>query len=348
MSCATIVLLSILAVGWSRLVNITIDDSFGDAWTSHYVSYNDVPPFNNRSEIQWTESIKNLSFPYLPRLPALDWGQLQNGTVHFTTTLAEKLDSGAWLSFDFEGSAIYVFFVLNSAAPTNVTWLLDDGVHNIFYHRPETESLSLGQYTYRALVFWRENLVHKHHVLSIYTFPQSDVDTWALFDYALYTTEVDDGIPVNSTGSTTPPTDPQSPPPRPQQQRRVPTATICASCGCALLVIAGGLWYLSWRRKPRGVRSAASPPTTTPWVEDCSQIAPYPTLVPQPPRDLLGEPSGPTPDLPPEMSAAVCPERSAVATGRDNTTGLRAELEILLAENMMLRRTASPPPEYSV
>ncbi|KIK58834.1 hypothetical protein GYMLUDRAFT_245909 [Collybiopsis luxurians FD-317 M1] len=95
------------------------------------------------------------------------------------------------ITFEFTGTAVYVFFILaNALAPgitatTAASFILDGFIAGSFTHSPDS---SAPAFQFNALVFSETGLENISHQLVINTVGYSD-DIWVNFDYALYTLE---------------------------------------------------------------------------------------------------------------------------------------------------------------
>ncbi|KAG6873790.1 hypothetical protein C0995_011015 [Termitomyces sp. Mi166 len=119
------------------------------------------------------------------------------------------------IQFSFQGTAVYVYFILANFVNDGVTtetlcnFTLDDGDVVPYHHTPTSSR----NYEFNALVFHKDNLPNKNHTLLIST---SGVDRhlFTSFDYADYT--FDDtpstSSPSNSSTQQQPPTTTSTPP----------------------------------------------------------------------------------------------------------------------------------------
>ncbi|EJD46462.1 hypothetical protein AURDEDRAFT_164293 [Auricularia subglabra TFB-10046 SS5] len=314
--------------------------------------------------------------------PEPDWTQIQNGTLH-TSDLAKDW----YLLLSFQGSAVYVFFTLFSGAATILQFGVDGSplTDGGFSHIPST-TVQNGYYMYRMPVFSQENLsAGIMHTISVSNLgPPNGTGTdpvYALFDYTLYTTEVDDDQPA---GDSTAPAEstpgpapakgtphpahtsgtPSPAPPSPGRPRHAAgVIAAAASVVGGILVVASAAWYLRRRRKQR---HAASPSSTAAWTDNSSQLEPFPRPGkaildalsasdekgrPRPAAKISFEkaplrPSSAAPELALEVPSSSGTAAVALrAAEGDAAAELRAQLEMVLEENEILRQ-AGPPPDY--
>lgn len=216
---STAFLLALVVGASARLVNITIDDQYGDARTGRLVSYD--------SSARWAECSEGDSDLVVGTLDGIDWTQVQNGTLHYARA-ASEYDIG----ISFEGTAIYAFFVLDSRTSLDMSWFLENDTYaTVFHYDATTEG---PKYRYHTLGLRRENLKPGPHRATIMFHPPKVNGTsvgnitMPMFDYA--STEVDDiRLPDSSTA----------------EPQRHGIAILCSLLGCALLVI---LAALLWQR----------------------------------------------------------------------------------------------------
>ncbi|KAL0946546.1 hypothetical protein HGRIS_012751 [Hohenbuehelia grisea] len=106
------------------------------------------------------------------------------------------------VNFNFEGTAIYIFFILaNNVAPgittkTTANFMLDGVPAGSYLHTPNSSS----DLTYNELAFTKQGLLNKNHSFGIVTTGSENI--LVTFDYAMYTF-VDQQVPASSPGSST-------------------------------------------------------------------------------------------------------------------------------------------------
>ncbi|EJD46487.1 hypothetical protein AURDEDRAFT_151544 [Auricularia subglabra TFB-10046 SS5] len=311
---ATVVILSTILAPWARLVNVTIDDQFGDAQTGTLVSYRDQ---------EWREDSEEVLY-HAEYPPGLDWGKIQNGTL---------------------------------SRPTNISWFFEsDGSAEFFQYNPSTSEEG-GRYMYREPILWRENLGPGRHQATVMTFPNDRAaNVFALFDYALYSTEIDDSLPGNNSSTTSTP--PTSTPSISSLSSKLPLhqliTIVAVSITCGIVVIAGALWYFwrRWKIRHDSAQVAMSSSSTTPWLDDpgSGQPEPYPIDIPRsskPILRLLGEkPRAPAAKLGSEKARGRAPdgarERPSLALTLDDTPREGRGVETSGEEIRILRETTVP------
>ncbi|PIL26793.1 hypothetical protein GSI_11129 [Ganoderma sinense ZZ0214-1] len=171
----------------SRLVNITVDDTFGDSTTGLFPEY--LP--NNGT---WNAGSSTEDCPSCYIGPStFNLTQIHNGTWHDTTYL--PWETPATITVRFSGSAVYVFNILPNTLPStitlaNITFSIDGEDVGRFIRSPDSSSTIL----YDQLVYHNATLNDGPHSLAMTAGDNSLV----LFDYLLYTTQSDD----STTGTT--------------------------------------------------------------------------------------------------------------------------------------------------
>ncbi|KAJ3745054.1 hypothetical protein DFH05DRAFT_1115011 [Lentinula detonsa] len=111
------------------------------------------------------------------------------------------------ITFDFTGTALYIFFILaNNPAPgitatTAANFTLDGSLVGTFNHSPNSSAPDF-QFNQSALVFSKTGLKNVTHQMVISTSGLSE-DIWVNFDYALYTFQDAAVISSSESSSTT-------------------------------------------------------------------------------------------------------------------------------------------------
>ncbi|EJD35775.1 hypothetical protein AURDEDRAFT_175170 [Auricularia subglabra TFB-10046 SS5] len=286
----------------------------------------------------------------------------QNGTVH-----AASSNKTFSVDISFEGSAIYVFFVLYSGLPTNLSVTFDDKFSaDTFSHVPST-TFEGGYHMYNKLVFKNANLAHGEHRLTVADWntgiSERRAPLYSLFDYALYTTDVDDLSDSDtqvSIATTAAPPDSTIPIPKSGLKLRHRLAIICTSAAAAFTIITGTVLCLCQQRKQRRAhRSSALAPIVYANDPD-DHLQPYPISLSRPVKAILRlldeKPRRPEAKLQFDKIPPPAPVHGAVVAleatpeqslAHDDVADLRAELKRMCEENEMLRQTSGPPPEYS-
>ncbi|TFK21301.1 hypothetical protein FA15DRAFT_83915 [Coprinopsis marcescibilis] len=164
-----ILLLAILLQAWiirCTPANYTIDDTTGDARAQNLPFYLPQGSWsNNCTECDMQPEAQNAS----------------NGTYTQTRDNV-NISNPAYINIDFEGTAIYLFFILGNELPsgsitTNITIRLDRQEYT--FSRNSTQGT--GFFEYDQLVFAKDTLPNTNHTLSI------DVYSVLAFDRAVYT-----------------------------------------------------------------------------------------------------------------------------------------------------------------
>nr|VWO99247.1 Siderophore exporter MmpL4 [Ganoderma boninense] len=174
----------------SRLVNITVDDTFGDPTTDLFPEY--LP--NNGT---WNAGSSSEDCPTCFIGPStLNLTQIHNGTWHDTTYLPSE--ALATITVRFNGSAVYVYNILPNTLPStitlaNISFSVDGEYVDRFIRAPDSGSTIL----YNQLVYHNTTLNDGPHSLTMTAGDNSLV----LFDYLIYTTEGNDTSPSPNDAS---------------------------------------------------------------------------------------------------------------------------------------------------
>ncbi|KAJ3903873.1 hypothetical protein F5879DRAFT_802781 [Lentinula edodes] len=133
---------------------------------------------------------------FLPTTPGVWEDETCAGNAFGGTYTAATYNSGLQnisITFDFTGTAIYVYFILaNNPAPgitatTAANFTLDGSLVGTFNHSPNTSTSAPDfQFNQSALAFSKDGLKNITHQMVISTSGLSE-DVWVNFDYALYT-----------------------------------------------------------------------------------------------------------------------------------------------------------------
>ena len=172
----------------ARLVNITVDDTFGDPTTCLFPEYSP-----NNGTWNAVSSSENCPSCYIgPSI--LDLAQIHNGTWHDTTYL--PWETPATITVRFNGSAVYVFNILPNTLPStitiaNISFSIDGEDVYQFLHSPESGTTIL----YNQLVYRNTTLSDGTHILTM----TAGSNSLVLFDYLLYTTQGNNTMSTETT-----------------------------------------------------------------------------------------------------------------------------------------------------
>lgn len=174
----------------STLVNVTVDDTFGDPTTGSLPEY--LP-----NEETWNLNLSSQTCPSCGiDLSTLDLTQIYKQTWHDTMYLS--VVTPATITVRFNGSAVYVFNVLGKVVPgaamSNISFSIDGENVGQFIRSPESSTDIL----YNQLVYHNTTLKDGPHTLVM---TPADL-TLMMFDYLLYTTQSDDTTPATTSSST--------------------------------------------------------------------------------------------------------------------------------------------------
>ncbi|EJD35799.1 hypothetical protein AURDEDRAFT_130433 [Auricularia subglabra TFB-10046 SS5] len=184
----SVLLLALPSVA-SRVINITIDDTYGDSRTGRIPQYVSNVPWKARSAGDGCAPEECSA--------QLDGARVQNGTWHDKMTL--PTDPPATVTMTFNGTQVYVFCVLVNdigitIQDTRLQFNLDGALADSFFHQAD---LTRTDYLYDQLVFHSQSLPLGEHTLEIVNTATKDQfhGSLLLFDYVIYTTEEDDPSP---------------------------------------------------------------------------------------------------------------------------------------------------------
>ncbi|OCH86686.1 hypothetical protein OBBRIDRAFT_714035, partial [Obba rivulosa] len=162
------------------LINVTIDDTFGDMLTGQQFVYS---PGN-----LWNAG-QNCSVC----LAKLDTSRLQNGTWHDSTFFPQAEDAPdpnvpTNASVNFFGTALYVYCVLaHTSSPldgnTDMTFSIDGRVVRTFAEQPNGDL----NFDYNDPVFSADNLPLGSHEFTLTNGHVNGNTSLVLFDYVVYT-----------------------------------------------------------------------------------------------------------------------------------------------------------------
>ncbi|EJD46548.1 hypothetical protein AURDEDRAFT_164376 [Auricularia subglabra TFB-10046 SS5] len=162
-----IVILYLAALQCSaRLVEFTIDDTYGDARTGVKPQY---APDDAWGKLAVTTTSGT------PR--TFDSNQVHNQTLHSPRTW------GA-ISLPFEGVSIKIFVVYDITSPVvPFTVYLDDDPAALGGNYTPAASQANGRYVYNQLAYQSRQLPQRRHTLRV----EFQALAWTYFDYAMYT-----------------------------------------------------------------------------------------------------------------------------------------------------------------
>lgn len=193
--CTKLCLLSLslpfaVSVVLGKLVNVTVDDQFGDSLSGT------IPTYTPASK--WATGPQCTACSAQP-----DPSRAFNGTWHDSTN--QLRDPSSVITYNFTGkscnivqkapvtkastgTAVYAFFILANqyslygTSYTSLSFMLDDQYEGPFNHQPDQVS----QYYYNVSMFAKADLDNKEHTIVIYNTAASQASL-ILFDYLVYT-----------------------------------------------------------------------------------------------------------------------------------------------------------------
>ncbi|KAL5493061.1 hypothetical protein ACEPAI_4509 [Sanghuangporus weigelae] len=128
-----------------------------------------------------------------------DPSQIFNGTWH-DATFTPTDGSARAVEFTFNGTALYVFFILANTVPftdtvTNMNFILDEETVGSFVHQPTNSS----DFEYNVPVYVNDSLSFGQHHMRMEAV--GNHSALILFDYFIYTSDVDEASSTSSSPS---------------------------------------------------------------------------------------------------------------------------------------------------
>lgn len=221
----------------SVLVNVTIDDTFGDPLTGNHIDYSPLTSWNIGANCDGCTT-------------APDPSQVYNHTWHdgtFNRNAGSNPSPNAVLlaSVPFFGNAVYVYCILSeseSSPASDMSFFIDMEQVGTFTQQP------LGQsgFQYNVLVYSNTSLPSTDHTLTIQNGHVGGNKSLILLDYVVYS--YDDGTHVNTTAAV----------PKPQSDTSEPTSSsnksrvVGAVLGTLFALLFLGLAFVAYRRYKKG------------------------------------------------------------------------------------------------
>ncbi|KAJ3840529.1 hypothetical protein F5878DRAFT_708729 [Lentinula raphanica] len=183
-------LLNFAPVAFGAAVNRTIDDTLGDSVTGQR------PTFLPSTSGVWEDQTCAGCALQPPTAKAF-------GGTYTAATYNPGLKNIS-ITFDFTGTAVYIFFILANnpdpgiTATTAANFTLDGSLVGSFNHTPNSNASDF-QFNGSALAFSKAGLKNSTHQMVISTSGLDD-NVWVNFDYALYTFQ--EAAEISSSSST--------------------------------------------------------------------------------------------------------------------------------------------------
>ena len=227
-------------------VNITVDDTFGN------IDGSVIPTYLPANDTFWHAGSPSELCDICVIEPSwLDASQIVNKSWHHA--IYGKSDTPVQVQVVFPGTAVYVYNIIPNTFPdgsstlVNISFALDGKTVGEFKHFPNASS----EISYHQLVYSHTNLSDSSHTFIMSASGIDSEPSLILFDYLVYTTEVEDMTSATATQAQVPasgtsnvlssPATTASPatPPSEYSSTRTPTATIVGGVlgGIALLVL---------------------------------------------------------------------------------------------------------------
>ena len=178
----------------TKLVNITVDDTFGNPDRSV------IPTYLPANDTWHTGSPGEQCAVCTIKPSELDTSQIFDQSWHHGSYL---LNNPISVQVTFPGTAVYVYNVVPNTIPgantfMNISFAIDGETVGQFLHVPD----SISEIMYNHLVYANTTLSDSPHTLVMSA--SGSNESFIFFDYLLYTTEVDGpAIPASPTSSTT-------------------------------------------------------------------------------------------------------------------------------------------------
>ncbi|KAJ3796455.1 hypothetical protein GGU11DRAFT_141133 [Lentinula aff. detonsa] len=223
----------------TTLVNVTVDDQFGDPYTYSQITYTPTEAWNTA-----------LNCSHCPD-PSVSSAKVRNQTWHESyfssdsSSGAVRPDTPRYASIHFTGNAVYVTCIIPPSINdvTNRMKFFVDGIVVGSYPLMSTSS-ELAEWQYGVVVYQNTSMSMENHQLLIQSGEEGGPDAIILLDSIMYSTFrglTNGSISANNS----------SPGPR-----RVPSAPIVgASVGGFVLILVCGLLFFVHRRRRRSFSS---------------------------------------------------------------------------------------------
>ncbi|KAJ3994086.1 hypothetical protein F5050DRAFT_578611 [Lentinula boryana] len=218
----------------TMLVNVTVDDQFGDPYTYSQITYTPTEAWNTA-----------LNCSHCPD-PSVSSAKVRNQTWHESyfssdsNSGAVRPDTPRYASTHFTGNAVYVTCIIPPSINdiTNRMKFFVDGIEVGSYPLMSTSS-ELAEWQYGVVVYQNTSMSMANHQLLIQSGEEGGPDAIILLDSIMYST-----FRGLTTGSNSP--NDSSPGPR-----RVPSAPIVGASvgGFALILVCGLLFFVHRRRR---------------------------------------------------------------------------------------------------
>ncbi|KAH8102718.1 hypothetical protein BXZ70DRAFT_802396 [Cristinia sonorae] len=168
----SVLLVLFAATTSAALVNRTIDDQNGDEVTKRQVEYTGL----------WRQG-KDCPAALCSSRPSGD--QIHDGTWHDASYFPSHEAPPQSLSFKFNGTAVYVYFILQKLQLTDVDVSIDGGPASNFNH--VIDATSNVEFDFNVPIFVQEGLLNGEHTFTVTASGPNFV--LMLFDYAIYTAD---------------------------------------------------------------------------------------------------------------------------------------------------------------
>ncbi|THU76669.1 hypothetical protein K435DRAFT_594564, partial [Dendrothele bispora CBS 962.96] len=163
--------------------NISIDDTFGDPSTGALVQYLPIHPPQDSNDVFWKNQDECTPETCEIR-PSVDEAFKHTWTATTYTKAIQNMSIG----FNFEGSAIYIYFILTNEpfgsgllSNASCDFRLDGEIVGSFRHNTD----GTNQTVFNALAYSATNLSQRSHKMLVET--TGEQGSFIMFDRAVYT-----------------------------------------------------------------------------------------------------------------------------------------------------------------
>ncbi|KAJ7585677.1 hypothetical protein C8J56DRAFT_788566 [Mycena floridula] len=162
------------------LVNVTIDDTFGDPTTGNKIQYSPPSSWNLGGDCNGCSAYPSAAQAYLHT-----W---QDGTFNKDSGSNPNPNQVLLATVPFTGTAVYVYCILalSQASPTgrsDMTFIVDNQVVGTFVNEPQPGQSG---FLYNVLVYANNSLADSRHILTIQNGHTDGEKSLILLDYIIY------------------------------------------------------------------------------------------------------------------------------------------------------------------
>lgn len=177
---------------YSKLVNVTVDDQYGDSLSGTIPTYTPASKWATGPQCTACSAQPDpfWTFNYTWHDSTNQVGDRPSVITYNFTGKSCNIVQKAPVTKASTGTAVYAFFILanqysltaNGTSYTSLFFILDDKYEGTFIHQPDQVS----QYYYNMPLFVKTDLDNKEHTIVINSIAASQASL-TLFDYLVYT-----------------------------------------------------------------------------------------------------------------------------------------------------------------